>query len=469
MKKDTINAIWFISLLVGVTFLTLSYATMREDLPGNTADSGIVHLKGALTEEKILMNGDGRFGFSLEMNADDVIEEGDSAPTHVDMVIVLDQSGSMSGRKIDDAKQAILNLLAALSPRDRFGLVGYSDQATVYGEIGHVTAQRRSQLESIVRAIRPEGGTNLGAGLSLGIRMHELARSMGNNGRIVLVSDGLANQGITDPASLTGMADQSAQNGCPVSAVGVGNDFNEMLMTGIADRGMGGYYFLETPDTFSQVFLNELSFSKKVAASLIEVRIPLKDGLVLESAGGYPISVQEGCAVFYPGELHSGTTRKLYLKFRAPAHHEGTFSIDNIQVAYRFNDEQRFASLKDRFRVTCTPDRAQAYASINKEEWEQQVIQDDYNTLKEEVAGFVKAGKKDDALKKITAYREKQQAVNAVVGSAKVADNLDEGLRKIEETVEDTFKGASHEVARKQKKMSKVFQFEAYQGKRDKK
>ena len=469
MKKDTIKAIWITSFLVGVTFLTLSYATMRGEVPDNPADTGVVHLKGALTEEKILMNGDGRFGFSLEMTAEDVMEDVETQPSNVDMVIVLDQSGSMSGSKIDDARQAILKLLAVLSSRDRFGLVGYADQAKVYSEIVHVTPGNRSQLESIVRAIRPEGGTNLGAGLSLGMRMHDLARPMGNNARIVLVSDGLANQGIVDPESLTAMANQSAQNGCPVSAVGVGNDFNEMLMTGIADRGLGGYYFLETPDAFFHVFSKELSFSKTVAASSIEVRIPLQEGLVLESAGGYPISVQEGCAVFYPGEIRSGTSRKLYLKFRAPVHREGAFSISDIQVAYRSNDEPGVASLKDRFQVTCTSDREKAYASINKEEWEQQVLQDDYNTLKEEVAMDVKAGKKSDALKKITAYRDKQETLNAVVGSARVAENLTEDLGKIEAAVNDTFEGTHHDVARKQKTMSKVLQFEAYQGKRDKK
>lgn len=468
MKKESLKTVLSTSFLIVITFLAIGYTKMREIQTPDLKYSDVVRLSGALTEEKIFTQGDGRFGFSLVLDAENVLKNVCPDEKNVDLVIVLDQSGSMSGKKITDAKQAILNLLSALSDQDRFGLVGYANYAQIHSGLINVTQANRNHLASIVQSIQPDGGTNLGEGLKTGIRMFETSQATGNISKIILVSDGLANQGITDPQELTQLADNAARKEFPVCAVGVGTDFNEILMTGIADRGMGGYYFLETPESFFHVFSKEFTNSKKIVASSIEIRIPLSDDVVLESAGGYPVTIKNGYARFYPGELLSGATRRLFLQFRVPTGKERSFRISDIEASYRYKGKTWYSNLKEDFKVYCVNDLDEALQSIDKNEWEQKVLQNDFSSLKESVANAIRLGRKKEALQEIKTYREEQQAVNAVVGSVVVAENIDKDLRSMEDTVNDTFSGSRYEVEAKQKVRSKSLQFEAYKSKRDK-
>ena len=82
------------------------------------------------------------------------------------------------------------------------------------------------------------------------------------------------------------------------------------------------------------------------------------------------------------------------------------------------------------------------------------------------MAADIKSGEKQRALKKIDKYHEEREAVNAVVGSAQVAENLDKDLKELRTVVKDTFKGAPAAVQQKQKSNAKALQFEGYSGRR---
>ena len=109
---------------------------------------------------------------------------------------------------------------------------------------------------------------------------------------------------------------------------------------------------------------------------------------------------------------------------------------------------------------------AKVYTSINKTSWSEKVINEDFNRLKQEVAADIKSGKKQKALKKIDQYYDEREAVNAAVGSAQVAENLDKDLKKLRTIVKETFKGAPAAVQQKQKSNAKALQFEGYSGRR---
>jgi Ca-activated chloride channel family protein len=237
-------------------------------------------------------------------------------------------------------------------------------------------------------------------------------------------------------------------------------------MTLIADQGAGNYYYLENPNAFAEVFKKEFYHSKIAAATAVKVQIPLKNGLSLVNAAGYPIKVSENQAIFHPGDLRSGQTRKLFLTFKMPTHKENTFKIDGITVQYLQKGKIYTASLSKSFQVACVKNQREVISSIDKDEWEDKVIQDDYNKLKEEVSRDIKDGKEQMALDRIqTYYREKEQ-VNAAVGSGKVAENLTKGVNELSSIVADTFKGSPQAVMKKQKANSKALQYEGYKGRR---
>ena len=473
MKTNKLKPLFLVGSLLIITCAALVYASKAGPFhvwspPVISGKNGILTLSGNLTQNKVLYGGDGTAALALTLSADPVLDLDWGEANHVDMVIVLDRSGSMDGKKISDAKIAALNLLSNLTSEDRFGLLTYSDGVQRPSNLLKVTTANRKRLETIIRSISVGGATNLGAGLQEGIDLLLSAQKMGNLRRVVLISDGLANRGITDQVSLGNMATISMEKEFAVSTVGVGSDFNEHLMTYIADRGLGNYYYLENPNLFAEVFLKEFKITRAAVATSVQVCIPLKDGLAVVDASGFPIQIKDSQALIQPGDLLSGQSKKLFLTLRVPTHKEQTFEISGISVHYRYGGNPYEVGLAEPFQLACVRDQKQVYSSIDKKEWEEKVLRDDFNKLREEVATEIKNGKQKKALKRIDEYYQKQQSLNEVIASPRVATSLDSDLEKLRGVVNDTFQGEPEEVGLKQKQNSKSLQYEGYRGRRNK-
>ena len=372
----------------------------------------------------------------------------------------------MEGQKLNDARLAILNLLGRLSDQDRFALVTYAGEVRVHQALAPLTDANRSALSAVANGIFAGGGTNLGAGLKQGIDLLSQRSESANSGKVILISDGIANQGIVEPSALGRMASVATEHAFSVSTVGVGADFNEQLMAAIADRGSGHYHYLENPSAFAAVFEKEFSNAKAVAAASVKIIVPLAEGVTLVEASGYPVRLENGAAVVFPGDLLSGRTKKLFLTLQVPVGAKREFELSGIAVDYRSQNRDYRTALPQAFRIACVEDPQKAFASIDKHEWEQKVVSDDFNRLKEEVAKDIKTGDKRQALERIEAYRAEKEAVNQAVQSADVTRNLENEVGKLRETVDDTFDGEAGEVARKQKRNAKSLQFEGYSGRR---
>jgi len=476
MKRKYLKPLFVVGFLIVITGAAMAYSSrgnpwvsnlITAPNPGNLDKNGVISLTGRLVQDKVLQGGDGTADLALSLHADDMLNPDKGIAQHADMVIVLDRSGSMKGSKIRNAKHAVLNLLSDLSEKDRFALVTYSDGVETHSDLVPVTGLNRKHLISLVNRIRAGGGTNLGAGLQTGINTLVRAKKIGNIGKVILISDGLANQGITDSSSLGNMASIAVDKEFSVATVGVGTEFNEQLMTYIADQGAGTYYYLKNPKVFAQVFQKEFYNSRATAATAVEVTIPLRNGMSLVNASGYPIKTTKDHARFHPGNLHSGQTRTLFLTFKMPTHNQKIFEINGITVRYIHNGRPCHAVLSKSFEIACVKNQREVISSIDKEEWEKQVTQEDYNKLKDEVSMDIKDGKEKKALDRIQTYYRKKQQLNTVVGSGKVAENLDKDLNELRHVVTDTFTGSSEAVMQKQKANSKALQYEGYKGRRN--
>ena len=473
MKKKHVNSLVFVGFFIIVTGVAMG--SLSRNTPSSTAQppdvgikTGVVTVSAHLVQDKIFTGGDGTVALFLSMHADDVLVSDEGEGLAVDMVIVLDQSGSMRGQKIEYARQAILNLLSSLSARDRFAIIGYADNVWKYSDLMNVTSTNRKRLETIIHRISVGGNTNLGGGLQEGINALLANHSNGNMGKVVLISDGLANRGIIHPEALGNIASIAVEEEFGISTVGVGQNFNEQLMTAIADKGAGNYYYLANPQSFAQVFSNEFQHSRTIVAHAVEIRIPLPDGVSLVEASGYPITVNNNQAIVHPGDLLSGQTRKLFLTLKVPTHAEETYELPGINVRYKHDGTPYTAAFSETFRIACVSDPQDAVASIVQTEWEEKVLQEDFNALRERVAVDLKNGKKEEALKQINHYYDQQQLLNKEVGSAEVTDHLEKDLDKLRDVVEQTFKGSQQEIEKQQKAQSKALQYEGYNNRRSK-
>jgi Ca-activated chloride channel family protein len=461
--------------LIAVTSTALALIGTEPTMVGGSAQAGAqvkdkrVAVSTTLAQEKILKGSDGQVALALTLTAATLPETGAQTVQPVDLTIVLDRSGSMQGEKIEAARLAVLRLMERLTPNDRLALVTYSDGVQLVSPLTAMGESNRHRLITTVRQIFADGNTNLGGGLRQGIDLFMGAADVGRQRKVILISDGLANQGITDPVALGQMAAAATDHHFAVSTVGVGLDFNELLMTTIADHGTGRYYFLEDPLIFAQVFEKEFQQARQVAAAGVVLRIPLEKGMVLTSAGGYPIQMEGNQAVVAIGNLVSGEARKLFLNFQLPTDQERTFALGKIQLRYSQEGREHTLEGLPALTVACVHNPKEVLASVDKDTWGEQVVRDEYNQLKEEVADAVRKGDAQAAEQRIQSYEERNRSMNAEVGSAAVSDHLEKEVKSLRQSVSETFAGPPAAVAAKQKKTSKELQYDSYQQRRDKK
>jgi Ca-activated chloride channel homolog len=421
-----------------------------------------------MVQDKVLQGGEGKVAAALSLTAAALPALTDPPEPATDLVIVMDRSGSMGGRKLSDARRAVLGLLDRLGPDDRLALVSYANGVLTHLPLMPMNRANRRQMAAAVEALRAGGGTNLGAGLEQGIQLLRHAPAGGRQRKVILISDGLANQGVTDPQALGRMASAAVENRFSISTVGVGLDFNEVLMTAIADRGAGLYHFLEDPRTFARVFETELQATRRVAAADVAVGLALAPGVRLVDAGGYPIAVDGAEATIHPGDLLSGQQRTLYLTFQVPTETPQEITLGRARVQYRQGDDVFGVEAPEALTVACVTDPAAVLASIKKDAWAEQVVREEFSRLKEEVAGDIRDGDKERARARIGDYARRQGSLNAVVGSSKVAENLSSDVEGLRRQVDETFAGPPAAVAEKKKQAAKALQYEGYRLRRDK-
>lgn len=421
-----------------------------------------------LVQDKVLLGSKGMVTMALTLQTPPAPTSDRQPQKAVDLVVVLDRSGSMNGRKISDARRAVQRLIGHLSPQDRLALVAYDNGAEPLSGLLPMTAANQHELSTLIGKVHPGGGTNLGGGLQAGLEILSATASDSAHRKLVLISDGLANQGVTDPHALAQMAAGGLAHDWVVSTVGVGHDFNEHLMTTLADHGAGHYYYLENPAAFAAVFEREYRQAVTTAASAIAIRMPRHAGINLVDAGGYPIQAADGNITIHPGNMRYGQTRTLYLTFQITTDTPRKVTIQGLQVHFTDRGGQlKTSSLANAFTIACVDNADEVVASIRKEAWAQKVLQEDFGRLKEAVADAIRSGDKEQAMAQIQLYRQEKAELNRVVASPQVSENLEKEVHALGAYVEDTFAGKPAAVRAKQKKNAKTLQYEGYQKRRD--
>jgi Ca-activated chloride channel family protein len=385
--------------------------------------AGPVHFAGNLDRGAVLANGDGIVRMELSLRADPTRGAALRLPT--DLVVVLDRSGSMSGEKITQARAAIRALVDRLGPQDRFALVTYSDGVEIRVPLAQATDAARSGWFETVEGVSAQGGTNMSAGLDMGLGLVNAARVSGRSPRVILISDGLANQGDASREGLRARASRAASGEYALSTVGVGADFDEDLMAALADAGTGNFYYLENAVNLSEIFASELSTARETVASGVTIRFMPAPGVELVDAAGYPLErSQDGSVLVRPGSLFSGQDRRLWATLRIASTGPASQELGDFSVSYRSGDGTAKLAFSERPRVSRVSKADDFYARVDKERWAQAVVVDQYNRLQREVAMDVKQGLAEEARRKIEAYGKDVGVMNERIESDEVKKQL---------------------------------------------
>jgi Ca-activated chloride channel family protein len=183
--------------------------------------------------------------------------EGPRVRPALNLALVLDRSGSMAGaKKIEYARQAATLAVRQLLPEDRVSITIFDDRVETIAANAPVTDQ--AGLVRRIEGIHPRGATNLHGGWAEGAAQAQGHRVEGGLNRVLLLSDGLANAGLTDPNAIAVEVKGALQRGVGTSTLGLGDDYNEDLLEAMAGAGDGNYYYVESPAQLTDLFQTEL-------------------------------------------------------------------------------------------------------------------------------------------------------------------------------------------------------------------
>jgi Ca-activated chloride channel family protein len=219
--------------------------------------------------------------------------------------------------KMEYAKSALSKLIDQLNNEDIFSLVVYDDVIDVLRSAQRV-GSNKSEVKRLVNDIYPRNSTNLGGGMIEGLRQVE--RNVGKDyvNRVVLLSDGLANQGVTSPHELNKIAKRYRHKSISLTTMGVGLDYNENLMVGLAESGGGNYYFIESPSQLASIMHREFNTLSSVVAQNAMLDLKLGQGVKLLDVIGCEHSPASDRHTIYIGDLYANEIREFTVELSIP-------------------------------------------------------------------------------------------------------------------------------------------------------
>jgi Ca-activated chloride channel family protein len=251
----------------------------------------------------------------------------------VNVAIVLDKSGSMQGDKIAKAKDAAIAAIGRLGSDDIVSIVAYDSTVQVI-----VPATKLSDKESVIaqiRRIEAGGSTALFAGVSKGA--DELRKFLDKNrvNRVILLSDGLANVGPQSPSELGELGASLMKECISVSTLGLGLDYNEDLMTKLAQTSGGNHVFIEQAEDLVRIFNHEFNDVLSVVAQEVAIDIRVADGVRPVRALNADAEINGQQVIVQMNQLYSEQEKYVMLEVEVPATAAGkSREVAEVRVSY---------------------------------------------------------------------------------------------------------------------------------------
>lgn len=236
----------------------------------------------------------------------------------INISVVLDRSGSMAGPKLDAAREAAVFLVQRLALEDRVSVVAYDDAIETVAM--PATGAEGPRVTQAINNIQVGGCTNLSGGWLRGRELVAAHKEQGTVNRVLLLTDGLANAGITDHTQLCALAGGAKGEGITTSTIGFGADYDERLLRGMADAGGGNTWYIERPDQAPGVFEEEIEGLLSLSAQNLAVEIrPGTQVRLVTVHNDYPHQdLPDGVRRYELGDLYAREPRSMLIEFFVP-------------------------------------------------------------------------------------------------------------------------------------------------------
>lgn len=375
----------------------------------------------------------------------------------VNLCLVLDRSGSMSGQKIEKARSAAIEAVRRLGRDDIVSLVIFDHEVETL--VPAQSAANAEWIESRIRGIASRGNTAIYGAVSQGAA--EVRKNAGGRhvSRIVLLSDGLANVGPAKPDDLGRLGTSLLKEGISVTTIGVGTDYNEDLMTKLAQNSDGNTYFVEESQDLPRIFAAELGDVLSVVAREVKIIIQCTDGVKPLRVIGREGVVRGDSVELYLNQLYGGQEKYALVEVDVPATaHDRQRDLCVARVDYEnlLTQKAGAASANAQARFSRVEEAVEKSANV--------AVQKDWyaNRIAEAKDRSVELSDKGDrqqaaqVLKVISGEYKKFAAENAMPAAVQEAESLDAQADQVQAAGYDN---VSRKAARAESQQTKSQQY----------
>lgn len=290
-----------------------------------------VALHARLSQGKLLRGGPGEVFLDIGLRG--APAKLSSRPP-LNVALVIDRSGSMAGTKLEHARAAAVTFVRHLRDGDRLAVVTYGSDVTVLVPSVRIAPETRRAALDAIQGITDRGGTYLSGGLEAGrqeVFKHIVSEQVS---RVLVISDGQANEGVTTSRGLAELARRTADRGASVTTIGVGLDFNEDVMTALAEAGSGHYYFINDAGQMAGIFSKELEALQATVGQRPRLTLSLAPGVELVEVLGYEHRREGHRAIIDLPAVFGGQRRKVICRLRVPAGRAGSVPVSRVELSY---------------------------------------------------------------------------------------------------------------------------------------
>ncbi|MEL7370475.1 MAG: VWA domain-containing protein, partial [Myxococcota bacterium] len=380
----------------------------------------VVTVHGRLSNGYVAASSPGEISALFDLQA---TERPNGPRPHTAVALVVDRSGSMAGEKIRQARRAAKMLISRLDDEDQVAIVTYSSDFAVDLPLTTVRG-RRNQVNRVIDEILDGGGTNLSGGLQAGLRALGRAAPMMAR-RLILLSDGNANQGITDPTTIGDIAADARRLGVTVSTLGVGVDFNEDLMNLIAQSAGGGYYYARDAATIASAFERELQGLKTLAARQVELSFELAPGMRIKEVFGYRTEIRGGRTVIPVGDMAGGETRRVMIRLSVDPIMAGQGTSLGVLLSHESADGRQPHEFRAELTSMATRDAAKVALGASRDVEEAFAAAHAAAARKDAAASF-SSGNRQKAVRSLQNIIAHTKRTNKNLNSAALKNQVDE-------------------------------------------
>ncbi|SIT23256.1 vWA domain-containing protein [Chryseobacterium gambrini] len=235
--------------------------------------------------DNTILNSDDNFLLQIGLATQNVSARENSNKANVSLVI--DNSGSMGGGKLEKVKTALKVFVKGLKPEDLISIVKFDDTANLVLKSSKIK-DVAGNLDAIIESIYPSGSTNIHSGMMMGYSEAQKHNTKDYNSKVILLTDGMTNSGITDPETILKQSKEFNDKGIDISTIGVGQQLDFDLLRRIATYGRGSNYFIgDVEEDIQKTFKDELESLLYNIGKKPKLTINLPEGMNIKTFYGY--------------------------------------------------------------------------------------------------------------------------------------------------------------------------------------